>query len=288
MLFQDGQKFILDQEDIDELTSVFPEYMTKKKAVRITYNANVVQKIETNNPSAPFVFSKPTFSINLSNTWIDYNTGEQREIRFSYLPAKYRSDGSSYFEDKHIIVDHSFVFKPGEDMELLWFCYNFSKLFANSKIGQASSPFQFIIQHKLIEQKTSTTMSEAKTKVALGELSSEKLIAFAKTFMVVAEDDTQDVILAKIFSTMDSNLEFKKFLISKFDKDAVDEDVISLVEKAISTGLLKSNEDGDQVLMVINGKETIVADIPFDAKGLLIAYVSKEKKLYNQLKKALP
>jgi hypothetical protein len=287
MLFQDGQKFILDQEDIDELTLVFPEYMTKKKAVRLTYNANVVQKIETNNPSAPFVFSKPTFSINLSNTWVDYNTGEQREIRFSYLPAKYRSDGSSYFEDKHIIVDHSFVFKPGEDMELLWFCYNFSKLFANSKIGQASSPFQFIIQHKLIEQKTSTTMSEAKTKVALGELSSEKLIAFAKTFMVVAEDDTQDVILAKIFSTMDTNAEFKKFLISKFDKDAVDEDVVSLVEKAISTGLLKSNEDGDQVVMVLNGKETMVADIPFDAKGLLIAYVSKEKKLYAQLKKAL-
>jgi len=287
MLFQDGQKFILDQEDIDELTSVFPEYMTKKKAVRITYNANVVQKIETNNPAAPFVFSKPTFSINLSNTWVDYNTGEQREIRFSYLPARYRSDGSSYFEDNHIIVDHSFVFKPGEDMELLWFCYNFSKLFTNSKIGQTSSPFQFIIQHKLVEQKTSTTMSEAKTKVALGELPSDKLIAFAKTFMVVDEEDTQDVILAKIFSTMDSNLEFKKFLISKFDKDAVDEDIVSLVEKAISTGLLKSNEDGDQVLMVINGKETIVADIPFDAKGLLIAYVSKEKKLYAQLKKAL-
>jgi hypothetical protein len=287
MLFQDGQKFILDQEDIDELTSVFPEYMTKKKAVRITYNANVVQKIETNNPAAPFVFSKPTFSINLSNTWVDYNTGEQREIRFSYLPARYRSDGSSYFEDNHIIVDHSFVFKPGEDMELLWFCYNFSKLFTNSKIGQTSSPFQFIIQHKLVEQKTSTTMSEAKTKVALGELPSDKLIAFAKTFMVVDEEDTQDIILAKIFSTMDTNAEFKKFLISKFDKDAVDEDVISLVEKAISTGLLKSNEDGDQVVMVLNGKETMVADIPFDAKGLLIAYVSKEKKLYNQLKKAL-
>jgi hypothetical protein len=287
MLFQDGQKFILDQEDIDELTSVFPEYMNKKKAVRITYNANVVQKIETNNPAAPFVFSKPTFSINLSNTWVDYNTGEQREIRFSYLPARYRSDGSSYFEDNHIIVDHSFVFKPGEDMELLWFCYNFSKLFANSKIGQTSSPFQFIIQHKLVEQKTSTTMSEAKTKVALGELSSEKLFAFAKTFMVVDQDDTQDIILAKIFSTMDSNAEFKKFLISQFDKDAVDEDVTSLVEKAISTGLLKSNEDGDQVVMVLNGKETMVADIPFDAKGLLIAYVSKEKKLYAQLKKAL-
>lgn len=287
MLFQDGQKFILDQEDIDELTAVFPEYMIKKKAVRIIYNANVVQKIETNNPAAPYVFSKPTFSINLSNTWVDYNTGEQREIRFSYLPARYRSDGSSYFEDNHIIVDHSFVFKPGEDMELLWFCYNFSKLFKNSKVGQTSSPFQFIIQHKIVEQKTSITMSEAKTKVALGEMPKDKLFDFAKTFMVVEEDDTQDIILAKIFSTMDTNAEFKKFLISKFDKDAVDEDVVSLVEKAIATGLLKSNEDGDQVLMVINGKETIVADIPFDAKGLLIAYVSKEKKLYNQLKKVL-
>jgi hypothetical protein len=287
MLFQDGQKFVLDQEDIDELTEVFPEYMKKKKPVRVTYNANVVQKIETNNPSAPFVFSKPTFSINLSNTWVDYNTGEQREIRFSYLPAKYRGDGSSYFEDSHIILDNSFVFKPIEDMELLWFCYNFSKLFKNGMVGLNSSPFQFIIQHKLVEQKTSTTMSDARTKVALGEMPKEKLLAFAKTFMVIDEDDTQDIILAKIFSTMDSNAKFKQFLISQLDKDAVDEEVTSLVEKAISTGLLKSNEDGDQVLMALNGKETIVADIPFDAKGLLIAYVSKEKKLYAQLKKAL-
>jgi hypothetical protein len=287
MLFQDGQKFVLDQEDIDELISVFPDYMIKKKTVRINYNPGVVQKIETNNPSAPFVFSTPTFSINLSNTWVDYNTGEQREIRFSNQPARYRGDGSSYFEDNHSILDHSFVFKPGADMELLWFCYNFSKLFKNGKVGQSSSPFQFIIQHKIVEQKTSTTMSEAKTKVAIGDMSKDKLLAFAKTFMVVEEDDTQDVILSKIFTTMDSNIEFKKFLISQFDKDAVDEDVTSLVEKAISTGLLKSNEDGDQVVMVLNGKETIVADIPFDAKGLLIAYVSKEKKLYAQLKKAL-
>ena len=287
MLFQDGQKFILDQEDIDELTSVFPEYMKKKKPVRVNYNSGVVQKIETNNPASPFVFSKPTFSIHLANTWVDYNTGEQREIRFSYLPAKYRGDGSSYFEDSHIVLDNSFVFKPVEDMELLWFCYNFSKLFKNGKVGLNSSPFQFIIQHKLVEQKTSTTMSEAKTKVALGEMPKDKLFAFAKTFMVVEEDDTQDIVLAKIFSTMESNIEFKKFLIKQLDKDAVDDEVASLVEKAISTGLLKSNEDGDQVLMVLNGKETIVADIPFDAKGLLIAYVSKEKKLYAQLKKAL-
>jgi hypothetical protein len=66
---------------------------------------------------------------------------------------------------------------------ILWFCYNFSKLFKNSKVGQNSSPFQFVIQHKLVEQKTSTTMSEAKTKVALGEMSKEKLFDFAKTLI---------------------------------------------------------------------------------------------------------
>lgn len=287
MLFQDGQKFVLDQEDLDELTSVFPEYMIKKKSVRVNYNPGVVQKIETNNPSAPFVFSKPTFSIHLANTWVDYNTGEQREIRFSYLPAKYRGDGSSYFEDSHIILDNSFVFKPVEDMELLWFCYNFSKLFKNGKVGQNSSPFQFVIQHKLVEQKTSTTMLEAKTKVTLGEMSKEKLFEFAKTFMVVEQDDTKEIVLAKIFSTMETNLEFKKFLIKQLDKDAVDEDASSLVDTAIAKGVLKSNEDGDQVVMVINGKETIVADIPIEEKNILVAYVSKEKKLYNQLKKAL-
>jgi hypothetical protein len=70
-------------------------------------------------------------------------------------------------------------------------------------------------------------------------------------------------------------------------KDEVESDAEGLVNKAIAAGVLKSNEDGDQVVMVLNGKETIVADIPFDEKGLLITYVSKEKKLYNQLKKAL-
>ena len=50
-------------------------------------------------------------------------------------------------------------------------------------------------------------MSEAKTKVALGELPSDKLIAFAKTFMVVDED------LTCSFKIL---LSFSKFLIFFF------------------------------------------------------------------------
>lgn len=86
---------------------------------------------------------------------------------------------------------------------------------------------------------------------------------------------------------MDGNKNFKSLVIKKFTDNDIDSDAESIVNKAIASGILKSNEDGDQVLMVINGKETIVADIPFDEKNLLITYVSKEKKLYNQLKKAL-
>jgi hypothetical protein len=86
---------------------------------------------------------------------------------------------------------------------------------------------------------------------------------------------------------MDGNKNFKNTVIKQFTQHEVESDAEGLVNKAIAAGVLKSNEDGDQVVMVLNGKETIVADIPFDEKGLLITYVSKEKKLYNQLKKAL-
>ena len=140
MLFQDGQKFILDEEDLNQLKQVFPDYMNKNKILRITYNEGIVKKIETNNPASPYVFSKPTHNILLVNKWVDYETGEQREIRFSNQPARYRGDGSSYFAEKNIVIDTSFIFKPVEDIELLWFCYNFSKLFANGlkgKIGRA-------------------------------------------------------------------------------------------------------------------------------------------------------
>jgi len=287
MLFQDGQKFVLDEEDLNQLRQVFPDYMNKNKILRITYNEGVIKKIETNNPSSPFVFSKPTHNILLVNKWVDYETGEQREIRFSNQPARYRGDGSSYFAEKNMVVDTSLIFKPVEDMELLWFCYNFSKLFANGLKGNDISPFRFLIQHADASTKANEVLAEANAKVALSNLSLDKLKSFASAYVAVEEDDSKEILLAKLFATMDGNKNFKNMVIKKFTQSEVDTDADDLVNKAIAAGVLKSNEDGDQVVMVINGKETIVADIPFDEKNLLITYVSKEKKLYNQLKKAL-
>jgi hypothetical protein len=287
MLFQDGQKFILDEEDLNQLRQAFPDYMNKNKILRITYNEGVVQKIETNNPASPFVFSKPTHNILLVNKWVDNETGEQREIRFSNQPARYRGDGSSYFAEKNIVIDTSFIFKPSEDIELLWFCYNFSKLFANGIKGNDISPFRFLVQHADATTKANDVLAEANAKVALSNLSMDKLISFAKNYVALEEDDSKEIILAKLFSTMDGSKNFKNTVIKQFTQHEVESDAEGLVNKAIAAGVLKSNEDGDQVVMVLNGKETIVADIPFDEKGLLITYVSKEKKLYNQLKKAL-
>ena len=261
--------------------------MNKSKALRVTYNAGVIQKIETNNPSAPFVFSKPTHNILLVNKWVDDETGEQREIRFSNQPARYRGDGSSYFAEKSTVIDTSFVFKPKEDIELLWFCYNFSKLFSNGLRGNDASPFRFLVQHADASNKTNDVLAEANAKVALSNLSTEKLKSFASAYVAVEEDDSREILLAKIFSTMEGNRNFKNMVVKKFTQMDLESDAENLVNKAIANGILKSNEDGDQVVMVINGKETIVADIPLEEKNLLIIYVSKEKKLYNQLKKAL-
>ena len=287
MLFQDGQKFILDEEDLNQLREVFPDYMNKNRGLRITYNAGVIQKIETNNPSAPFVFSKPTHNILLINKWVDEETGEQREIRFSSQPARYRGDGSSYFAEKSTVIDTSFVFKPKEDIELLWFCYNFSKLFSNGLKGNDVSPFRFLVHQADAAVKANDVLAEANAKVALSNLPTEKLKSFASSYVLVEEDDSREILLSKLFSTMDGNKNFKNLVIKNFTQNEAESDARDLVDKAIANGILKSNEDGDQVVMVINGKETIVADIPLEEKNLLIIYVSKEKKLYNQLKKAL-
>jgi hypothetical protein len=287
MLFQDGQKFILDEEDLNQLREVFPDYMNKNRGLRITYNAGVIQKIETNNPSAPFVFSKPTHNILLVNKWVDDETGEQREIRFSSQPARYRGDGSSYFAEKSTVIDTTFVFKPKEDIELLWFCYNFSKLFSNGLRGNDASPFRFLVHQADAAVKANDVLAEANAKVALSNLPTEKLKTFASSYVLVEEDDSREILLSKLFSTMDGNRNFKNLVIKNFTQNEAESDARDLVDKAIANGILKSNEDGDQVVMVINGKETIVADIPLEEKNLLIIYVSKEKKLYNQLKKAL-
>jgi hypothetical protein len=287
MLFADNKKFILDEEDLGQLTAVFPDFMNKGKVLRINYNENIVQKIETNNPKSPFVFSKPLHSILLVNTWIDDETGEQREIRFSKQAPRYRGDGSAYFPEKHIVIDNSFSFNPTKDKELLWFCYNFSNLFSNGVVGNSLSPYKFLVEQADAAAKTSDIIAESNAKITLAQMSLEKLKQIAENKIMVSPDDTKEMVLAKFYSAMDGNKQFKSWIINGVAKIQDNTEALTLVEQASALGILRANEDGTQTIMDYNGKESIVADIPFEDKNALASYVSKEKKLFATLKKAL-
>ena len=126
MLFLDQEKFSLAQEDISQLTAVFPEFMLKNKPLRIAYNEHKVKKLQTNNPRYPVVFTKPKYGAILVHNFVDDETGEQREVRYSDGSPQYRSDGRKVFLSKTKVIDSSFVFDPRKDKELLWFFYNFS------------------------------------------------------------------------------------------------------------------------------------------------------------------
>ena len=286
MLFADNKKFVLDEEDLAQLTSVFPDFM-KGKSLRVNYNENVIQKIETNNPKTPHVFSKPLHSILLVSKWIDDETGEQREIRYSNQPPRYRGDGSSYFPEKHLVIDNSFSFNPSKDKELLWFCYNFSNLFSNSLVGTHLSPFKFLVEQADALANTNDVIAESNAKIALAQMSLEKLKQIAENKLSVGVDDTKEILLSKFYSTMDKNKQFKSWIIGGVTKMQDNTEALTLVEQAGALGILKSNEDGSQTILDYNGKETVVADISFEDKNALASYVGKEKKLFTTLKKAL-
>lgn len=287
MLFADNKKFILDEEDLGQLTAAFPDFMNKGKTLRVNYNENVIKKIETNNPRTPHVFSKPLHSILLVSKWIDDETGEQREIRYSNQPPRYRGDGSSYFPEKHIVIDNSFSFNPAKDKELLWFCYNFSNLFSNGVVGNSLSPYKFLVEQADAAAKTSDIIAESNAKIALAQMSLEKLKQIAENKILISPDDTKEIVLAKFYSTMDGNKQFKSWIINGVAKIQDNTEALTLVEQASALGILRANEDGTQTIMDYNGKESIVADIPFEDKNALASYVSKEKKLFATLKKAL-
>ncbi len=51
--------------------------------------------------------------------------------------------------------------------------------------------------------------------------------------------------------------------------------------------LLKPSMDGNQTVIIVNGKESVLADIPVDNRTALVEYLSKDKKALSQLKKAI-
>jgi hypothetical protein len=287
MLFLDQEKFILSQEELSELTAVFPEFMLKNRPLRIAYNEHKIKKLQTNNPRYPFVFTKPKYGAILIHNFIDDETGEQREVRYSDGSPQYRADGRKVFLSKTKVIDSSFVFDPRKDKELLWFFYNFSTLFSNSKNGRKTAPFKFLMPEREATQKAVDVLTDAKAKAAVGSLSSEKLRQFAVLARIsVLDDDSNELILNRIFNRMDKDVEFKKYVINTF-LTSPSEDILSLLENAWNMDLLKPSMDGNQTVIIVNGKESVLADIPVDNRTALVEYLSKDKKALSQLKKAI-
>ncbi len=286
MLFMDGEKFSLDAEDLNQLKSVFPDFMIKNKTIRMTHNGNAVRKLQTNNPGMPFVFAKPKHGMLLFHNFVDPVTGEQREIRYSDGPPQFKTNGRKVFAAKSMPIDSNFVFDPRRHKELLWFVYNFSGLFGNGLKGRPNSPYKFMMPEREATEKANSQMAEARAKVAIANLTREQLIDFAKSNIVVNADDTKEVIISRIYTIMDKNAEYRNYVIDTLTPPQNNE-ILEIIEKAWNLDRLVPSMDGTQTILIVNGKEVTLADLPVDDKQGLADFLSKDKKALNLVKKAI-
>lgn len=286
MLFIDNEKFTLSEDEINQLKAVFPNFIKKNEPVRINYNDGSIKKIATNNPNQPWVYSKPTHGLPLSYNWIDDETGEQREIRYSDGPPTYMADGRKVFSKKTKVINNSLVF-AAKDKEFLWFCYNFSKMFSNGKVGNTSSPYKFLMPEKEVTQKAFDVLKDARAKAALGSLNSEQLRKFATAASVAFNpDDVNEIILGNIFSRMEKNIQFREYVYDQLTPVKSD-DISEMVDKAINSELMFSSIDGERTVVISNGKEVIIAEVPIDKKEALVEFISKDKKALKLLEKVI-
>jgi hypothetical protein len=282
----DGEKFSLDAEDLNQLKSVFPDFMIKNKTIRMTHNGNAVRKLQTNNPGMPFVFAKPKHGMLLFHNFVDPVTGEQREIRYSDGPPQFKTNGRKVFAAKSMPIDSNFVFDPRRHKELLWFVYNFSGLFGNGLKGRPNSPYKFMMPEREATEKANSQMAEARAKVAIANLTREQLIDFAKSNIVVNADDTKEVIISRIYTIMDKNAEYRNYVIDTLTPPQNNE-ILEIIEKAWNLDRLVPSMDGTQTILIVNGKEVTLADLPVDDKQGLADFLSKDKKALNLVKKAI-
>jgi len=286
MLFIDSEKFSLGTEEINQLKSVFPDFMLKNRAVRLAHNGDAIRKLQTNNPGMPFVFSKPRHGMLLFHNFVDQETGEQREVRYSDGPPRFKSDGRKSFPAKSLPLDSNFVFDPKKDKELLWFVYNFSGLFGNGLKGKPNSPYKFMMPEREATERANSQMAEARAKVAIANLTKEQLVAFAKNDIVVNADDTKEVIVSRIYTIMDKNAEYRNYVIDTLTPPQNNE-ILEIIEKAWNLDRLIPSMDGTQTILIANGKEITLADLPVDDKQGLADFLSKDKKALNLVKKAI-
>lgn len=286
MLFIDGEKFSLGTEELNQLKSVFPDFMLKNKSVRLTQNGDNARKLQTNNPLIPFVYTKPKHGMLLFYNFVDQETGEQREVRYSDGPPRFKSDGRKSFPSKSMPLDVNFVFDPRKDKELLWFVYNFSGLFANGLKGKRNSPYKFMMPEREATERANAQMAEARAKVAVASMTREQLIAFAKSNVGVSPDDTKEVIIARIYAAMDKKAEYLEYVIETLTPPQNNE-ILDIIEKAWNLDRLVPSMDGTQTILISNGKEVTLADLPVDDKQGLADFLSKDKKALNLVKKAI-
>jgi hypothetical protein len=286
MLFIDSEKFSLGTEEINQLKSVFPDFMLKNRPVRLTHNGDAIRKLQTNNPGMPFVFSKTRHGMLLFYNFVDQETGEQREVRYSDGPPRFKSDGRKSFSAKSLPLDSNFIFDSKKDKELLWFVYNFSGLFANGLKGKPNSPYKFLMPEREATEKANSQMAEARAKVAVANLTREQLVAFAKNDIIVNADDTKEVIVSRIYTIMDKKAEYRNYVIDTLTP-AQNNEILDIIEKAWNLDRLVPSMDGTQTVLIVNGKEVTLADLPVDDKQGLADFLSKDKKALNLVKKAI-
>ena len=286
MLFIDSEKFSLGTEEINQLKSVFPDFMLKNRPVRLTHNGDAIRKLQTNNPGMPFVFSKTRHGMLLFYNFVDQETGEQREVRYSDGPPRFKSDGRKSFSAKSLPLDSNFIFDSKKDKELLWFVYNFSGLFANGLKGKPNSPYKFLMPEREATERANSQMAEARAKVAVANLTREQLVAFAKNDIIVNADDTKEVIVSRIYTIMDKKAEYRNYVIDTLTP-AQNNEILDIIEKAWNLDRLVPSMDGTQTVLIVNGKEVTLADLPVDDKQGLADFLSKDKKALNLVKKAI-
>jgi hypothetical protein len=164
--------------------------------------------------------------------------------------------------------------------------YNFSGLFANGLKGRHSSPYKFLMIEREATEKANAQMAEARAKVAIANMTKEQLIAFAKGNLGVNAEDTKELIIARIYSAMDKKAEYREYVIDTL-APAQNNDILEIIEKAWNLDRLVPSMDGTQTILIYNGKEVTLADLPVDDKQGLADFLSKDKKALNLVKKAI-
>ena len=287
MLFIDNEKFNLGQEELDQLRAVFPEFMVKKRPVSISYVDNKVSKLQTNNPVMPWVTSKPTVGILLVCNWIDEETGNEREIRYTETAPKYMADGRKSFGPKNLVIDSSFRFLPEKHKELLWFCYNFGTSFENSLSEVKNPVFKFSMPEKEAKQRTSVVFKDAKAKAAIGDLSKAKLVELAKNIGInVASDNAKDLILSYIYDAMNSSEQTRSKLYEMFATSETSR-ISDMLEQAWNLDLIMPSIDGEKTVVIVDEKEVVLAELPIDDLDAIAEFLVKDKKALALLQQAM-